>query len=137
MTKQESLKKLKKLKILTSDLSPEGWKLITAEMNTYDQDFMREYVDQIQWQFLSVGNRLSESFIREISDYVDWEQICTWTHLDEQFIREWKDKVKWLQISRWQKLSKKFIWEFRDKLNIQMLSNNNYIDNNIINQLCN
>lgn len=134
MTKQKGLQKIRKLKRLTKDLSPEGWKLLSAEMDTYDQNFMREYADKIQWEFLSIGSRLKESFLREVEKYVDWTNICTWTNLSKDFIREYKDKLNWFQISRWQKIDQDFIREFRDQIDVGMLSLNEKISSKLWNE---
>lgn len=124
----DDAKKLRKLERLTQDLSPEGWKVLSAEMDTYSETFMRKYADQLQWHFISIGNRLTEQFIRQMSDYVDWTNISTWKRMTEEFMREFADKINWYMVSRWQKLSWEFIHEFHDKIIWYMLSVNEHID---------
>ena len=124
-------KKVRRLERLTRDLTPEGWKILSAELDTYNEDFMRKYADCFQWHFLSIGSKLSERFIREMADYVDWTNICTWKRLTEEFIREFQDRVNWHMVSRYQKLSWKFIKEFQDKINFNMLTINEHIQGDI------
>ena len=58
-------------------------------------------------------NKLSDDFIREFQDKVDWNFISKYQKLSENFIREFQDKVDWYYIAMNQKLSKKFIREFQ------------------------
>ena len=124
MKKIDEEKKLRKLERLTKDLSPEGWRLLSAQMDTYSEDFMRKYADKIDWSFISIGNRLTEDFIREMKDYVDWGKLSTWKKMSEDFMREFKDKLNWNTVSRYRKFSFKFIKEFDQKINFGLLTIN-------------
>lgn len=127
----EEQKKVRKLERLTKDLTPEGWRLLSAQMDTYSEDFMRKYADRLAWQFLSIGSRLTESFMREMEDYVDWSNVSTWGKLSENFMRQNADKLNWIHISRYQKFSWDFIIEFHKKINFGMLCNNENINQDI------
>ena len=62
------------------------------------------------------NNKLSEDFIIEFKDKVDWEYISKYQTLSEEFIRKFKNKVDWYWISKHQTLSEDFIREFQDKI---------------------
>ena len=72
------------------------------------------------WEFYA-DNNLSAEFIREFKDKVDWEYISSYQTLSEDFIREFQDKVDWYFISMHQTLSEEFIIEFQDKVNWNMV----------------
>lgn len=61
---------------------------------------------------ISAYQTLSEEFIREFKDRVNWNYISHVQILSEDFIREFKDRVDWTNIFKRQKLSKKFRKEF-------------------------
>lgn len=63
------------------------------------------------WDILIYQN-LSEDFIRDFQDEVDWDYISKYQQLSEDFIREFKNEVDWYFMSIYQKLSEGFIQEF-------------------------
>ena len=79
-------------------------------------------LDEVDWDYISCYNTLSENFIREFQDYVDWCNISEFQTLSESFIREFKDKVNWGCIILYQKLSEDFIREFQNKVEWSMIS---------------
>jgi hypothetical protein len=49
-----------------------------AQMSCYwdlSEDFMREFKNQLSWEYISEKQVLSEDFIREMNDYVQWIMI--------------------------------------------------------------
>ncbi len=54
-----------------------------------------------------------------LQDKVDWDCISVYQKLSESFIREFQDKVNWYYISKSQKLSENFIQEFQDKVKLE------------------
>ena len=62
---------------------------------------------------ISKSQRLNEDFIREFKDKVDWDYISTYQYLSENFIEEFKDYVNWNDIIIYQILSEKSIIKFR------------------------
>ena len=78
------------------------------------EDFIREHKDLVSWSGISWKQKLSEAFIREHKDLVSWSGISWKKKLSESFIREYKDSVNWAWISRRQKLSDAFIEEFKE-----------------------
>ena len=81
------------------------------------EDFIRNLADILNWVDISAYQKLSESFIREFADKVDWWYISRNQNLSENFIREFSDKIDWDMISMCQVLSEDFIREFADKVN--------------------
>ena len=47
---------------------------------------------------------------------VDWDYISQYQKLSESFIIEFQDKVYWCDISTYQNLSKEFLREFKDRI---------------------
>ena len=86
------------------------------------EEFIREFADMFDWEYISKCQHLSEDFIREFKDYVDWDYISSYQHLSEDFIREFKDRVWWFWISECQRLSEEFIDEFKDLLNVNVIA---------------
>ncbi len=76
------------------------------------ENFIREFKDKVDWDFISQYQRLSENFIREFQYYVNWNNISKYQILSENFIREFQDQVNWIFISKYQKLSSNFIKKF-------------------------
>ena len=74
-------------------------------------------LDDVNWESISIDQKLSEEFIREFQNKVEWFYISEYQKLSENFIREFQNKVNWFLISIYQKLSENFIREFQNKLN--------------------
>jgi hypothetical protein len=70
----------------------------------------------VDWECISINQKLSESFIREHKYLVVWYYISKYQKLSESFIREHKLLVNWVCISKYQKLSEEFIREFKLKI---------------------
>ena len=88
------------------------------------EEYYNPEFDWRDWGFYS-NNILSEDFIREFIDKVDWSAVCRYQKLSEDFIREFKDKVHWGVVSIYQNnLSDEFKTEFANKLNF-VVSNDN------------
>ena len=62
---------------------------------------------------MSKYQHLSENFIREFADRVDWDYISIIQHLSEDFIREFADRVDWDYISKHQVLTPEFAKEMK------------------------
>ena len=80
------------------------------------EDFIREFKNNVDWYRISFNQKLSEDFIREFQNKVYWEYISIYQKLSEDFIREFQNKVYWEYISIYQKLSEDFIKEFQDEV---------------------
>ena len=96
------------------------------------EDFIREFSDRIDWEYISYQQKLSENFIREFSNKVDWNGISYRQKLSEKFIREFSDKVDWKHISYRQKLSEDFIREFKDRVNWREISENQKLSEDFV-----
>ena len=79
------------------------------------------------WIKLSSKCKLSEDFIREFKDNLNWNYISRNQKLSEDFIREFQDKVNWKYISEKQTLSKDFIREFQDRIKFEFLQDNKHL----------
>jgi len=86
------------------------------------EEFIREFEDKVDWEWISQYQKLSEEFIREFEDKVYWSWISEYQKLSEEFIREFKDEVDWYRVSVYQKLSKEFIREFKDEVDWECIS---------------
>jgi len=96
------------------------------------ENFIREFKDKVDWYRISQYQKLSENFIKEFEDKVNWYKISIYQKLSENFIREFKDKVDWNYISMCQKLSTNFIKEFKDKVNWNRISTSQKLSINFI-----
>jgi len=91
-------------------------------------DFIREFKDEVNWEWVSFCQKLSEDFIRECQDEVDWCGISEGQDLSEEFIREFKDKVDWYYIYKYKNLSEDFITEFRSEINWRYIDDPEFVD---------
>lgn len=97
---------------------------------------IEEYLEnQNYWNKVPWDKELSqddiEDFMREFQNKVDWDFISREQGLSENFIREFQDRVNWFIISLFQKLSRKFIVEFSDKLDFQAIIKNNNLSDDV------
>ena len=97
------------------------WEYI-SKCQHLSEDFIREFKDRVDWDYISSYQHLSEAFIREFADRVNWTYISMYQYLSEDFIREFKENVKWGWISRYQHLSEDFIREFKGKVDWAYIS---------------
>ena len=101
------------------------------------EEFIREFADMFDWEYISKCQHLSEDFIREFKDYVDWDYISSYQHLSEDFIGEFKDRVNWTYISMYQHLSEDFIREFKDNVKWGWISHYQYLSEDFIREFKN
>lgn len=97
-------------------------RIIYYKNSELTEDFIREFHDKVNWEYISKCQKLSENFIREFHDKVDWVSISINQKLSESFIREFQDKVDWECISSYQKLSENLVREFQDKVDWHHIS---------------
>ena len=106
-------KKIKWEQYYNPDFDWDNWEFYAD--NTLTEDFIREFKDKVDWEYISEFQKLSEDFIREFKDNVSWSFVSINQKLSENFIREFQDKVDWFLIYAYQTLSKEFKEEFKDK----------------------
>ena len=111
----------KECKTNYSSLEEVDWWYISV-FQKLSEDFIREFQDKVWWSWISEYQKLSEDFIREFQDKVDWRMISRYQTLSEEFIREFADKVNWYYISMFEKLSEPFIREFQDTVDWKNIS---------------
>jgi hypothetical protein len=86
------------------------------------EGFIRDFQDKLDWERISIHQKLSANFIREFRHKVHWPLILRHQKLSEDFIREAiahylpDDKMVWNCLSKHQFLSETFIKEFQDKV---------------------
>jgi type I site-specific restriction endonuclease len=51
-------------------------------------DFIRDFKEKLNWDWISTNLPLNENFIEEFQDFVDWEAISEQQNLSEEFIRD-------------------------------------------------
>lgn len=66
----------------------------------------------------------NEDFMREYQDYLDWEMTSMYQILSESFLLEFKDKVNWNIVSKTQTLSEDFIKDNIDLVNVPIIIDN-------------
>ena len=95
--------------------------------NFHTSDYIKKFINRIDWYRISQYQTLSEDFIREFQNKVNWYLISIQQNLSEKFIREFKNEVHWDMISKYQTLSELFIKEFKHKINLSTLFENGNI----------
>lgn len=81
-----------------------------------------KYAGLVNWEWMSANQILSEEFIEKFEDKVYWGWISSNQKLSEEFIMKYKDKVDWRDISRYQVLSWKFMKEYKSYLDWENIS---------------
>lgn len=89
---------------------------IVYVINSFSEQFIEEFQDNIDWVCLCSYQPLSEKFINKFLDKICWQAISGNQVLSEEFIEKHQDKVCWQNISMFQKLSESFIDKFQDKV---------------------
>lgn len=68
--------------------------LLTATVNMkLSEDFLRKYVDKLDWFFVSKCQDLSESLLREFRHKIVWEAIDNTHSFSLEFIREFAKEL--------------------------------------------
>jgi len=78
--------------------------------------FIEKWKDKVDWDYISVYQILSEAFIKKWQHKVSLNWISIYQPLSEAFIEKWQDKVNWYYISMYQSLSETFIEKWQDKV---------------------
>ena len=112
--------------LLTRDLSEEfmeklNWEWISANQEL-SEEVIEKFADKVDWSWISCNQTLSEDFIGRFADKVDWGEISTYQELSEEFIEKFADNVDWRCISFEQKLSEAFIERHADKVDWSVIS---------------
>ena len=66
-----------------------------------DIDFVREYVDELDWDAISRRGDLNIQFIREFKDRINWKTLNTWNGAwrdsgmfqNKEFVKEFKEHI--------------------------------------------
>ena len=91
-------------------------------------------LDDVDWESISIEQKLSDDFIRKFQDYIDWYWVSIYQKLSEEFILEFQGKINWFLISRYQKLSENFIKAFQFKLDWDWVLNYQKLSPEFINE---
>ena len=79
--------------------------------NNLSEEFIKEFQNKVEWDYISIYQNLSEDFIRNEKPFIspmNWTYISEYQKLSENFIREFKNNVNWEYISKYQTLSEDF-----------------------------
>lgn len=74
-----------------------------------------ELVQKIDWSLLNYDN-FDENFIEEYRDYVDWQQVSIHINLSEKFIEKYADKLDWHMVSFYQVFTPEMEKKFEDRI---------------------
>jgi hypothetical protein len=105
---------------------------IHIDSNLNNEQFIIEFVNRVDWVYISECEKLNESFIREFTDEVNWVYISQYQNLSEGFIREFANKIRWACVSKFQNLSEGFIREFADKVGWNYISQHQNLSESFI-----
>ena len=59
------------------------------------EEFINKHADKVNWDWISMEQKLSEEFIEQHSDRVSWVDISMYQQLSEEFIEKHADKLDW------------------------------------------
>lgn len=95
------------------------------------ENFMRNYAKWLDWNMISLYQKLSEPFIEEMADYINWSAICNWYRhpfFSEEFMDKWKNRLDWTSLSKHcTSLTKDFIYSHMDYIQINELLRNEIV----------
>ena len=103
------------IKKMEKELTNFDW-LDISRFCKLSEDFIREFNNEVKWNYISLKQVLSEDFIREFIDEIKWYAISKHQILSENFISEFANQVDWWAISRYQKLSNEFLNRFKNDI---------------------
>lgn len=99
--------------------------------NIYNQkglseSFVREHIDEIDWNDFSRFNNFSIDFMREFEDKIHFSRFSMRNDIPFEVFEEFIDKIEWDEISTYyNKIDKKFVERFGDKLNSKLVAGHN------------
>ena len=81
---------------LREEIDVVGFESVYDKYHTVTTDFIREFVDWWNWDYLSRNEALTEEQIEEFKDKVNWKYIRThyYKKLSDKFKEKWKDKLR-------------------------------------------
>ena len=94
---------------------------ITKELQQIMDEYGWKSIDEIDWNYISYSEKLSEEFIEKYFNEFDLYLICLYQKLPEEFIEKYFDKFDSIDLSyihKYQKLSEEFIEKYWDKLDL-------------------
>jgi hypothetical protein len=96
--------------------------LLVEILNKY-REYILKHMDVVcKYQILT------EEFMREYVDHLDWYSVCKYQKMSESFIEEFRDLVNWDMIGMYQVLSENFILSYSNRLSSSKLLRNESID---------
>lgn len=88
-----------------------------AQYEELDNNFMREYKDDLDWYLICQYQVLTEDFMREMEDYLDYFQISQFQVLSDVFVRDYAEQLNWTALCKFQALPESVLRECAEKLN--------------------
>ena len=92
---------------------------------------MHEFKDRLNWEKISLYQKLSETFMISMKEYLDWTPIFKYVHLSKKLLLECKNYIDWdVFCNIGDKLLKDedFIRELKDYIIWENILNNAYSD---------
>lgn len=83
-----------------TDLSQEWWDTL-CHYGSLTEDFVREFVNDINWKAFNEYIVLEGDMIREFKDYINLDTYFRFNRLSKEMIREWKDEISWDKMHNW------------------------------------
>ena len=80
------------------------------------------WINRLDWGWISANQKLSEPFIEKHANRLDWESISRYQKLSEPFMERHAERLDWESISRYQKLSELFIKRHAERLDWEYIS---------------
>lgn len=90
-------------------------------------NFLREHLDDVNWDILSRTNNFSIEFIREYQDKINWHEYSKREIIPYEIFEEFQDKIIWNGISIYNHcIDKRFVKRFGHKLEPWNIICNNF-----------
>ena len=94
------------------------------------------WIDLIDWSYISRYHELSEKFMDCYADCLNWMFIAEYQKLSEQYIEKRPNLIHWDIISCYQKLSEEFIERHADHLDWWYVSRHLKLSGTIQDETC-
>lgn len=86
-----------------------------------DIDFIKDNLDLINWDILSLKYKLNKSFILDYQEKLNWYSIMRNKSLSLGFIYDFPKQIRWEAFSRFGNLNKQILDDFHDQINWKII----------------
>ena len=113
---------------LADDLPYEFWHNYSLSRYAGNTEFLRKFKDKLNWVNVTRSHNIIDfdddyfNFFDEFIDYIDWDFISIYRPMSMFFINRFTDRLNWTNVSCYQTISEEIMEKFHDKLDWKMAS---------------